>query len=103
MLHHGVIGETDLAGDADALRLGLDALELDAVIELVEFDTVEHAEEIEVPVGAAEFAVGRELEADLFLLPDDLFDLAVLDVLELLRGDRAFFALGARILQRLAA
>ena len=61
VLHHGVIGKTDLAGDADALRLGLDALKLDAVVELVELDTVEHAEEIEVPVGPAEFAVGREL------------------------------------------
>ena len=64
---------------ADAQRLGLDALELDAVVELDELDAVEHAEEIEVPPGPAELAVGRELEADLFLLPDDLLDLLVLD------------------------
>ena len=83
--------------------LDLNALELDAVIELVEFDALEHAEEVEVPVGAAEFAVGRELEADLFLLPNDLFDLAVLDVSQLLGANCPFFTLCARILQRLAA
>ena len=62
-------------------RLGLHALELDAVVEFVDLDAVEHAEEIEVPPGTAEFAVGRELEPDLFLLLDDLLDLAVLDFL----------------------
>ena len=53
-----------------------------------------------MPPGAAELAVGRELEAELLLLLDDLFDLAVLDGLELGRRDRALFALGARLLQR---
>ena len=86
MLQHRMVGEADLAVDAQALRLGLHALELDAVVELVELDAVEHAEEIEVPPGAAEFAVGRELEADLLLLLDDLLDLAVLDLLELGRA-----------------
>ena len=36
-----------------------------------------------MPPGAAELAVGRELEADLLLLLDDLLDLAVFDRLEL--------------------
>ena len=76
MLHHRMLREADLAGDADALRLGLHALELDAVIELVELDAIEHAEKIEVPIGAPEFAVGGELEADLLLLLDDLLDFA---------------------------
>ena len=83
MLDHRVVGEADLAGDLDALHLGLHALELDAVVEFVELDAVEHAEEIEMPPGAAEFAVGDELEPDLFLLLDDLLDLAVLDFLQL--------------------
>src|SRR4029077_6978822 len=98
-----MVGKDDLAGDADALRLRLHALELDAVVELVELDAVEQAEEIEMPIGAAKLSVGRKLEADLFLSPDDLFDLAVLNVLKLLRPDRAFLALGPRFLQRLAA
>ena len=103
MLQHRVIGEADLAGDLDALHLGLHALELDAVVELVELDAVEHAEEIEMPPGAAEFAVGGELEADLLLLLDDLLDLAVLDLFELGRGDRALLALRARLLDRRGA
>ena len=103
MLQHRVIGETDLAGDADRLCLGLHALELDAVVELVELDAVEHAEEIEMPPRAAEFAVGRELQPDLFLLLDDLLDLAVLDLFELGGGDLALLALGARLLDRRGA
>ena len=39
-------------------------------------------EEIEMPPGAAELAVGGELQPDLFLLLDDLLDLAVLDRFE---------------------
>ena len=82
---------------------GLHALKLDAVIELVDLDAVEHAVEIEMPPRAAEFAVGRDLEPDFLLLLDDLLDLAVLDLLELRRGDLALFALGARFLQRRGA
>ena len=93
MLEHRVVGEADLALDPDALRLGLHALELDAVVELVDFDAVEHAEEIEMPPGAAEFAVGGELEPDLLLLLDDLLDLAVLDLLQLGGADLALLAL----------
>ncbi len=103
MLDHRVVGEADLALDPDALHLGLHALELDAVVELVELDAVEHAEEIEVPPGAAEFAVGGELEADLLLLLDDLLDLAVLDLFQLRGGDRALLALRARLLDRRGA
>ena len=58
VLDHRMIGEPDLAVDLDRARLGLHALELDAVVELVNLDTVQHPEEIEVPPRAAEFAVG---------------------------------------------
>ena len=85
MLQHRMVGESDLAGDAHAQGLGLDALELDAVVELVDLDAVEHAEEVEMPPRPAELAVGRELEADLLLLADDLRDLLVFDRLELRR------------------
>ena len=100
MGEHRMVGEADLVDDPDAPRLGLHALELDAVIELVELDAVEHAEEVEMPPGAAELAVGRELEADRFLLADDLFDLAVLDRGKLGRADRAGRRLLARLLER---
>src|SRR5262249_53069193 len=72
----------------------------DAVLGLVNLDAVEHAEKIEVPPGAAELAVARQLKAELFLLLDDLLDLAVLDRLELGGADGALFALGARFLER---
>src|SRR5215467_257296 len=53
-----------------------------------------------MPPRAAVLAVGRELEADLLLLPDDLVDLAVLDLLELGVGQGACLVLGARVLDR---
>src|SRR5665213_237320 len=51
----------------------------------------------------AELAVGRDLEANLFLLLDDLLDLAVLNVLELRVGDLFFLVLDARLLDRRGA
>ena len=53
-----------------------------------------------MPPRAAEFAVGGELEADLFLLLDDALDLAVFHRLERCGVDLALGALGARFLQR---
>ena len=49
MIEHGVVGKSELPLDADALRLGLHPVELDAVVECVHLDPVEHAEEIEMP------------------------------------------------------
>ena len=103
VLEHGVVGESDLAHDAQALRLGLHAAELDALVALVQLDAVQHPEEVEVPPGAAKLAVGGERKPELLLLLDDLLDLAVLDRLELGRRDRALFALGARLLERRGA
>jgi hypothetical protein len=67
--------------------------------EFVELDAVEHAVEIEMPPGPAELAVGRELEADRFLLANDLFDLAILDRGKLGGADRARRGLLARLLE----
>ena len=67
---------------------------------VIERDAVETAEEIEMPPGAAEFAVGGELEPDLFLLLDDLLDLAVFDLAQRVGRDLAALALGARLLER---
>ena len=103
VLQHRMIGKSDLAGDLDAARLGLHALKLNAVIELVDFHAVEHAEEIEVPPRAAKLAIGGKLKADLFLLLDDLLDLAVFNLFELSRRNRALLALRARLLDRRGA
>ena len=63
-------------------------------------DAVEAPEEVEVPPGAAELAVGDRLQADLLLLLDDALDLAVLDRLERVGADLAFGASAARLVQR---
>ena len=89
--------KTDLADDAHRARLGLDAVELDAVVGGVALDPGQAFEEIEMPPRAPVFAVGDRLKADLFLLLDDLLDLAVLDLLELRGGDGAGLALRARV------
>src|SRR5258708_37845432 len=95
-----MVGKADLAHDAQPLRLGLHAAELDALLGLVNLEAVEHPEKVEVPPGAAELAVGRKLKAE-FLLPlDDPLDLAVLDRLELGGGDGTLFALGPPVLER---
>src|SRR5262249_8086374 len=95
--------EADLSGDAHAFRLGLDARELDALAGRVELNAVKVPVEVEVPPGTPELAVGRELEPDLLLFPDDLLDLAVFDLLELRVLDLALGVLGARLLQRCGA
>jgi len=92
--------EADLAGDLDALRLGLDARELDAVLGRERADAVEAAEEVEVPPRATELAVGRALQADVLLLFDDSRDLAVFDRFQGLGGDLARLVPGARLLER---
>ena len=85
MLEMRMAGEAELADDADRLGLGLDAGEHDALAGVEHLDAVEALVEVEMPPGAAELAVGRELEADLLLLLDDLLDLAVLDLGEAAR------------------
>ncbi len=103
MLDHRMAGEVDLAVDPDGLVLGLDAMEFDAGRGGDRRDAFEPAEEIEMPPGAAEFAVGGELQADLGLLLDDLLDLAVFDRFQRGGGDLAFGEFGARLLQRRGA
>src|SRR5262249_35612438 len=78
VIEHRVRREAELALDLQALRLGLHAGELDAGRGLIRLDTVEAAEEVEVPPRAAELAVGRALQADVLLLLDDVLDLGVL-------------------------
>ena len=56
-----------------------------------------------MPPRAAELAVGDPLQADLFLLGDDLADLGVLDRLERGRVDLAASLFRARLLERRGA
>ena len=87
VLDMGMVLRADLAGDAGRLGLGLGARELDALIDLDHFHAIELADEVHVPPGAAELAVGDGLEANGLLLIDDLLDLDILDRLQVVGGD----------------
>jgi hypothetical protein len=54
------------------------ALERDAVIGAIRFDAIQALQKIEVPHGAAIFAVGRALQSDPGLFSDRLRDRSVL-------------------------
>src|SRR4051812_14414819 len=64
------------------------------------FDAIETPKKIEMPPRPAEFTVGDGLQADLFLLLDDAFDLAIFDRLEISRRHLAFGPSRARLFQR---
>ncbi len=83
MLDHRMAGKAELAGDLEAFVARGHGGEGDAGVHHVLLDAVEAPEEIEMPPGAAEFAVGDRLQADFFLLLDDALDLAVFDLLQL--------------------
>ena len=93
-------GEADPADRADALGLGLHAVKRDALVDLIKLDALQALEEIELIPGAAELAVGGKLQPDLLLLPDRLFDLAVFDRAQRVRGDLIARALGPRLFDR---
>ena len=105
MLDHRVaveIAELPRDADQDLLRLHA-ALERDLALALVGFDAGQRRDEIGLPGLAAVLAVGDRFEAGRFLLPDQGFDLAILDRLQLLGRDLAAFALGAGLLQSAGA
>ena len=95
-----VVGEVDLADHAHGVMPGLHARELDAHVGMEQLAAGELREEIEMPPGAAELAVGRELQADRGLPVHDLLDLHVLDLAQLVGRDLALLELGARLLDR---
>src|SRR3954451_13731885 len=96
VLQHRMVAEIDLAGDADALRLGLHALELNAVVVLIDLDIVEPVIKVEMPEHAAVLAIGRALQPNFLLLLDDLRDFLVLDLLQISCADLTLVALRAR-------
>ena len=99
MIEHRMVVEADLAGDFQRLRLRLDTLELDAVLGLHDLHALQFAEEVEMPPGAAELAVGHRLQADRLLLRHHVADRPVLDLAELGRTDLPFGTRDPRLLQ----
>ena len=77
-----------MSGDDRHVLLGVDAVKLDAAaFTLDNVKAVEHAHEVEMPPGAAEFAIGHGLETSIFLHPDDIDDRLILNGGELLGAD----------------
>src|SRR5262245_61243709 len=104
MLQHRVVcGKIDFARYADAFRLGLRAVKLDAVLKHHALAAFELPKKIKVPPRAAKLSIGRKLEAQVRLLADDLPDLLVFDRLQPVRRNLALCALDAGLLQRGAA
>ena len=100
MLDHRMAGEADLAGDLGAFVARPRGGEGDAGLHDGLLDAVEAPEEIEMPPGAAEFAVGDRLQAGIFLLLDDVLDLAVFHRFQFVCRDLALGAALARLFQR---
>ena len=71
------IAEADAPAHLQAERPGLHTLELDAVVELDDLDTIEHPEEVEVPPCPAELAVGGKPQTVLRFLAYERGDLGV--------------------------
>ena len=90
----------EFAGDAQHHRLRVRALELDLALAEIGLDAVKRAQEIVIPEGAAEFAVGDGFEPDVFLALDDLLDLAVFHRLQRFGRHLSLFTLRPRLLQR---
>ena len=104
MAEHGMAGrEIDPAVNVQAFRLGLRALELQALRHAHQLDAVELAQEVVVPPRTAELAVSHRLQADQFLPGYQLPDLVVLDRPELGRRDLAGRSPGARRFHRRGA
>jgi hypothetical protein len=101
--HRVLSGKIDLTGHADAFRLGLRALELDAMVEDHPFAALELPQKIEMPPRAAEFAVGGELKAHVRLLFDDFLDFRVFNCRQLILGDLALCLPGTCLLEGGAA
>jgi len=96
--HRMVAGEIELADHPHRVMPGLDARELDAGLGMKQFAAGQLGEKVEMPPGAAEFAVGREFQADRGLLVDDLLDLEVLGLAQVVGRDLALLQPGARLL-----
>src|SRR5262245_42722390 len=75
MIQVRMTGEVDLPDHPHAFGFRLDAGELDALSGGIELHAVEPGVEVEMPPGAAEFAVRNRLQADRLLLLDDRPDL----------------------------
>ena len=95
MLYKGVVFAADLAAHACRAGRGLFAMEVIAVLKFDFVNAVKTPHKIEVPVAAAELAVGNGVITGALLLFDQAGDLFVFHSSKLLAGDLAGLKLGA--------
>ena len=99
-----VVAEGDLVAEHQLSALGLGALELDRPRFGVDvLDVLQALQEVEVPHGATELAIGDGLEARLLLLLHQVRDGGVLGSGQLLARDDSGGEIGARLFERLGA
>jgi hypothetical protein len=94
-----MLPEPHLAVDVQALRPGLDPVELDGLLAAHQLHAFQRRQEVEVPPGAAELAVGHGLQPGLFLPRDHVADAAVLHLLQVGGADPLLGELRASLLQ----
>jgi len=101
MLHHRMAAmEAEFRDDTRPLGPCRHPGEGHAALHGVALDPFEAPQEIEMPPGAAELAVGDGMHTDLLLFFDDMLDFAILDGFQLRGIDRARRERRARVLQR---
>jgi hypothetical protein len=98
--HRMVTRKAHPAVDLQAVRGCLNALKLDSVIELHNLDAIETAEEVEMPPGATELAIGGQLQSGGSLLRNDIGDRVILDGPKFGIVDSTGLMVEARLLQR---
>ena len=98
-LDERVVFTTDLAGQLGGIFPGFLVVEEVAMLEGDVLDTLETPEEVEVPVAAAELAIGHGLEPRGLLLMNQVNDQAVLNSSELGPADLVGRKLLPRVLQ----
>ena len=92
-----VLGKAELAADDRANRRDPGAVKLDTLVTRLHLHAVKHPHEIEMPEGAPRLAIGDDLEADIFLHPDQVRYGGVLDGAELSGGHMGIAGFGDRL------
>ena len=89
MRHHRVRRVAHLVADAERLRHADATLEVHPAVAVLGGDAGQALQEVEMPIGPAELAIGHAPQPDRFLLRDQRRDLPVLDLLQVGQADAA--------------
>src|SRR5216684_1703468 len=96
--HRMIVRKIELAEHTHRVMPGLDARKLDALVGMKQLAACKMAKKVKMPPRAAEFAIGRELQADRCLLVHDLLYFQVFCVSRMCCRSIAFIQVGVRLL-----